>query len=227
MVKDALIRSRALRRTFIILTLLAFWLIPLTAFAHKEVTVGSYVFEIGWVNEPVIVGERNSLYLLITAADEQNPTEATGEHSHNEGTGEHDHAENTGESGQVTGVTGAEATLEFAVEYGSVRQTYDLRPVVGQPGQYTADLLPTREGQYTFHFSGALNGEAIDLKFEPEEVEPIGKLAFPELPTSSTDLAARLAAVQDQARTTQMIAIGSLVLGLIGTGLGIYGIIKK
>ena len=218
MVKDALIRSRALRRTFIILTLLAFWLIPLTAFAHREVTVGSYIFEIGWVNEPVIVGERNGLYLLITAANAQDHAEATSEHSHDEA---------TGDSNQEESVTGAEATLKFAVEYGSVRQSYELRPVVGQPGQYTADLLPTGEGQYTFHFSGAINGEAIDLKFEHEEVEPIGKLAFPEPSASSTELAARLAAVQAQARTTQMIAIGSLVLGLIGTGLGIYGIIKK
>ena len=40
-------------------------LIPLAALAHTEVEAGSYIFDYGWVNEPVIVGQPNSLYLFI------------------------------------------------------------------------------------------------------------------------------------------------------------------
>lgn len=201
--------SRPLWRALIGLTLLAFCLIPLTASAHEQVTVGSYTLEIGWINEPIIVGERNGLYLFITPAAEG------------------DHAEETSQNSQAAGVTGVEATLEFAVEYGGVRKTYPLRPILSSPGQYTADLIPTREGQYTFIFSGSINGEAIELEFEPEEVEPVGDLAFPEALPSSAQLMAQLAAVKAQANTSQMIAMGGVVLGLIGAGLGVYGLVKK
>lgn len=216
-----------LRRILIGLVLLAFCLIPLAASAHKEVNVGSYVFEIGWTNEPVLVGERNGLYLFITPANESDHAEETSDHDQAKEESEHDHAEETSQSSQAAGVTGAEATLEFAVEYGGIRKTYPLRPVPGSPGQYTADLIPTREGQYTFIFSGAINGEAVELEFEPEEVEPVGDLAFPEAPPSGAQLTAQLAALQAQTNTSQMIAIGGAVLGLIGAGLGVYGLVKK
>ena len=183
-------------------------LIPLAALAHTEVEVGSYIFDYGWVNEPVIVGQPNSLYLFIAPKEE-------GEHQEGE-TEEH-----------TEGVTGAEATLEFTVEYGSARQSYDLQPVPGQPGLYRADLIPTRRGQYTFHFSGEINGEPVDLRVEPEEVEAAGRLAFPEPMLESVDIATQLEAAQAQANTTQAIAIASGVVALIGVGLGIYGMRRK
>ncbi len=217
-IKKQLITSHPRWRALAVFTLLAVWLIPLTTSAHEEVAVGSYRFEIGWINEPVIVGERNGLYLFITPANESD---------HAEETSEHDHAEETNQNSQAAGVTGAEATLEFAVEYGGIRKTYPLRPVPSTPGQYTADLFPTREGQYTFIFSGSINGEAIDLKFEPEEVETADKLAFPEPIPSNAELTAQLAATQAQASTIQIIAIVGVVLGLIGMGLGVYGMVKK
>lgn len=219
--------TRLLQHISIGLVLLAFCLTPLTASAHKEVKVGSYVFEIGWTNEPVLVSERNGLYLFITSANESDHAEETSDHNQAEEASEHDHAEETSQNSQTAGVTGAETTLEFAVEYGGVRKTYPLRPVLGSPGQYTIDLIPTREGQYTFIFSGSINGEAIELEFEPEEVEPMDDLAFPEAPLSGAQLTAQLAAVQAQANTSQMIAIGGVILGLIGAGLGVYGLVKK
>ena len=219
MVKETLITLRIFWRVLIGFALLALWLVPFTTSAHEQVTAGSYQFEIGWVKEPVIVGERNGLDLFIS--------KGPNEHDHATDTSEHDHAEDTNQTSQDTGVTGAETTLKFAVEYGSVNQTYELRPVSGQPGHYTVDLIPTREGQYTFHLTGAINGEAVEVKVQPEEVVSAGKLAFPEPLASTADFAAQLATAQTQVRTTQIIAIGGVVLGLIGTGFGIYGLIKK
>ncbi len=198
--------SRTLVRAFGALILLAILIFPLTAMAHDEVEVGDYVFEIGWVSEPVIVGQPNGLYLFITPKEEQ--TE-----------GEEHHA--------AEGVTGAESTLKFTVEYGSASQAYDVLPVAEAPGRYTASFIPTREGQYTFRFTGTLNGETVDVTFEPEEVEPAGKFAFPEAPPSPAELAAQLAAAKAQADTAQTVAIVGVVLGLIGAGLGAYGLMKK
>jgi hypothetical protein len=201
--------SRSILRASTALILLALLITPLSAFAHEEVEAGNYVFEIGWMNEPVIVGQPNGLYLFITPKAESEHTE-----------GEEDHH-------AAEGVTGAESTLKFTIEYGSISQSYDLRPVRDQAGVYTADLIPTREGQYTFRFSGAINDEAVDVTFEPEEVESADKLAFPEPVSSPADLAAQLAVAQAQASTAQLIAIVGVVLGAIGGGIGVYALMKK
>jgi hypothetical protein len=45
-------------------------LTPRRALAHTRIEVGPYVLLLGWVEEPVIVGERNALVLGVTKADE-------------------------------------------------------------------------------------------------------------------------------------------------------------
>src|SRR5574341_790938 len=119
------------------------------------------------------------------------------------------------------------AVTRARVEYGSASQVYDLQPVEGEPGHYTAPFVPTREGQYTFHITGVINDETVDVKMDPEEVISAGKLAFPEAQPSAADLTAQLAAAKSQTGTAQTIAIVGAVLGLLGTGLGVYGLMKK
>jgi hypothetical protein len=219
MVKETPVTSRLLERVFIVLALLTLWLIPLTASAHEKVNAGSYHLEVGWVKEPVIVGERNGLDLFIA--------QSAGEQVQATATTEHDHDADTTEASQEAGVTGAESTLKFTVEYGSASQSYDLVPVEDKPGYYTADFIPTREGQYTFHLTGAINGEAVEVKVEPEEVVSAGKLAFPEPLESPGNSTGPRTAALNGGRTTQIIAIGGLLLGLIGTGLGVFSLMKK
>lgn len=206
--------SRICLRAMGAFLLLAWLLVPLTASAHEEVESGSYVLTIGWTNEPVIVGQPNSLYLFIAP-------KAEGEHSE-----ESEHTEgDTHEA--ANGVADAEATLEFAVEYGSVRRAYELQPIFGQPGLYAADFIPAREGQYTFHFTGTINGEAVDVTFEPEEVESAAALEFPEPSITTSDLSIQLQAAQGQVRTAQTIGIVGAVLGVIGIGLGAFALMRK
>jgi hypothetical protein len=208
--------SRLLLRAAGALILLgSLFLSPLHASAHEGVEAGSYVLTIGWNDEPVIVGQPNGLYLFIAPKEGEDHSEEEGHSEGEEGEAHHE------------GVTAAEGTLEFTVKYGSASQSYDLRPVSGEPGRYTATFIPTREGQYTFQFTGAINGEAVELAFEPEEVEAPGKLAFPEAPPSTIDLLAQLSSAQSQARTAQMIGVVGVILGLIGTGIGVYSLTRK
>jgi hypothetical protein len=183
------------------LVLLGIVFVPFVASAqpatHEEVDSGNYHFKIGWLSEPVIVGERNGLELFVAKKD--TPDEG------------------------LADIT----TLQFAVEYGGVSHTYEIVPAEDEPGAYTATFLPTREGQYTFHLTGKINDEAIDVSVEPEEVVAAGELAFPEAPTSTKDLETKLATAQAQTQTAQTLAIVGVVLGVIGTGLGVYGIMKK
>src|SRR5215213_1669136 len=48
-----------------------------TAYAHVDITVGDYAFEIGWVDEPPIVGQQNAILVnvLDTSGGEAKPVE--------------------------------------------------------------------------------------------------------------------------------------------------------
>jgi hypothetical protein len=172
--------------------------LPLTALAHEAVDIGNYHYEIGWVNEPVTVGERNALFLFVAPKDKPDQ-----------------------------GLAGVEATLKFTVEYGGVSQSYDLVPVENEPGQYTAVFIPTRLGQYTFHITGQIQNEAVDVSVKPEEVAEVGKLAFPVAQPTVGDLQAQLAAAQSQSTTTLYAAIAGLVFGVLGLGVALVAILKK
>ena len=130
--------------------LAALLLIPLTASAHEQsVESGNFVFEVGWLQEPVVVGERNGLELFVAPKDAP-------------------------EDG-IADIT----TLQFTVEYGSASQSYDLVPAEDDPGHYSAAFIPTVEGQYTFHLTGTVNDESVDVSVDPEEVVAAGNAGLP------------------------------------------------
>ena len=165
----------------------------ISAQAHDEVESGGYIFEIGWQFEPPVVGERNGLELFVAPHDEP-------------------------ESG-VEGIT----TLQFSVEYGSASRTYELAPAHEEPGHYSASFIPAVEGQYTFRLTGTVEGQAVIVEMEPEEVVGIGELAFPPV----ADLNTQVSTALGQAATARTIAILGVVLGAAGIALGAFGLRKK
>jgi hypothetical protein len=173
-------------------------MVPTAASAHESVDSGNYHYEIGWVNEPVIVGERNALDLFV--APKSQPDQ---------------------------GLAGVEMSLQFTVEYGGVNQSYDLVPVENEPGHYTAVFIPTRLGQYTFHLTGQIKDEKVDVSVQPEEVVAAGKLDFPEAQPAVADLQAQLATAQSQSNTALLAGTGGLAFGLIGLVFALYALLKK
>ncbi|MCA9968731.1 MAG: hypothetical protein KC425_00875 [Anaerolineales bacterium] len=163
--------------------------------AHTRVTVGPYAIVVGWVTEPPIVGERNALFFEIT------------------------------EDGAP--VTGAEAGLRAVIQYGGRTFQANLNPVAERPGEYTAELVPTIRGQYSVQLTGSLGDLAVDETIEPEEVFPADRLQFPEPQPDARALQQELrdsvAALEAQLRTARLLAIGGLVLGLAGLGVGAAG----
>lgn len=171
--------------------------LPLSAWAHEEVDSGSYHFEIGWVNEPVILGQRNGLDLFVATTEA--PEEGLPDIS----------------------------TLVFTVEYGGVNKSYDIVPVEGEDGHYTASFVPTRAGQYTFHITGSIEGESIDVSVDPEEVVSADTVSFPESQPSVAEMTSRIAAAEARASTAQTVAIVGLALGVIGVGLGAFATLRR
>jgi hypothetical protein len=81
-------------------------------------------------------------------------------------------------------VVGLEETLKLEVSYGGKTKTLRLRAVNDEQGNYTADMIPTQPGDYSFRLTGTINGIEIDETFSSAEgefssVEPISDIQFP------------------------------------------------
>jgi hypothetical protein len=89
--------------------------------AHQTVTVGPYNIEIGWLNEPPVIGQVNAIVLNLTSSD-----------------------------GSDTPVTEPISQLTLVVSYGGQAKNLTLQPLgEDTPGQYVAPILPTVPGLYT------------------------------------------------------------------------------
>lgn len=135
------------------------------AYAHEGREVGEYSIVFGWRLEPAVAGVLNGPELMITHHDTEEPVE------------------------------GLEATLQIEIQFGPATKVLELYPVWNSPGHYTADLIPTRPGDYTFIVTGTIEDTEINEKFtsadgEFSTVEPATDLLFPDSVDTLTELQA-------------------------------------
>jgi hypothetical protein len=164
---------------------------PQRVLAHSQVQVGPYVLIIGWLEEPVIAGERNAIVLEVT--ENEAP------------------------------VVGVESALQLTILYGGRTFIANLRPA-GQPGRYTAEILPTVRGQYTVQLSGKIGETVVDERLEPEEVLSPQVLQFPESPPDLSELEQTIQSLASQLRTAQLLALVGVGLGLAATVVAIIAL---
>ena len=127
-----------------------------TVLAHETITVGDYEIEIGWANEPPVVGQRNAIEINVsnTSSGEAQPVEDV-------------------------------SSLVVSVSYGGETKTLTLQPAgEDTSGQFVAPILPTVPGQYSLLLDGTLGDTAVDAEVEPEEVQPADTLQFPSVEAS-------------------------------------------
>ncbi len=129
--------------------------------AHEGREVGDYVIVFGWSVEPAYTGIVNG-------------PEFTVEHHE------------TGEA-----VEGLEETISLMVHYGDQSKMLTVYPVWNEPGHYTADLLPTRAGDYSFHMFGTIADTEVDEMFSSADgefstIEPATDIQFPVLEAVDT-----------------------------------------
>lgn len=134
------------------------------AAAHERRTVAEdYQFIVGFIDEPALLEEPNGIDLRVTNRQTNAP------------------------------VDGLEKTLKADVTVGAQTRTFELRARYGQKGAYTADLIPTRAGTWSFRFHGTINGVAVDERFESgpgrfNDVQPKAELQFPVREPSIAEL---------------------------------------
>jgi hypothetical protein len=120
------LRLSALTLATITIALLLGLLSPTTASAHERRAIANNGAEVvvGWLGEPAYLDQPNGVDFRVTNPATKAP------------------------------IDGLEKTVKVEVTKGGVSRTFDLRARFGQPGAYTADLIPTSTGDYTFRFVG-------------------------------------------------------------------------
>ncbi len=155
------------------------------ASAHTTVTNGPYNVEIGWLDEPPIVGQMNGIIMNLSTSD-----------------------------GNSTPVTEAISGLTLTVSYGGQNKALTLQPLgEDTPGQYVAPILPAIAGLYTVDVTGKLGTTDITVEIQPEEVEAATSVQFPQSVTASTVNAFGL--IGWMALAGLAIALSALVLAVL------------
>ena len=133
-----------------------------SAYAHTTITAEQYVIEIGWKDEPPLVGIQNAITFEFNQDDE---------------------------NGIKTPVTNSFKDLDASVKSGSITKTLDIQSDV-KPGNYYAKIIPTKTGSLSVDLKGTLNGVPVNQEIQIEDVESIDVLAFPPSGSSGQDVAA-------------------------------------
>jgi hypothetical protein len=183
------------RKIPFLVALIALLVVPATAFAHERRTIGNgkYDVTVGWDTEPAYAGLKNGASIRIAQAG----------------------------SNPAVPVEGADKTLKVSIRQGASTREFSLRAVFGQPGYYIADIVPTRDGDYQWTFTGSINGDQINERFDTADgkfngVEPVTALQFPQaLPDPSQESAA-VNAAQSEAQSARMLAMAGIGVGLLG-----------
>ena len=188
------------------------------ALAHEVRKVGAYQLTVGWQHEPVYAGTENAVQIFI-----------------------HD------SSGAPVDDLGNPVTLKVQVIFGSKTSDYlDLGPSfdedtgLGTHGEWDAAITPTEPGNYTFHLTGSIHGQAIDQKFTsgPETFNAVDDPATVEFPTktpsaqqqaaaitrlqaTTADAASDASSAKDSASTATTVGVVAIVLAVVLGGVAI------
>jgi len=127
-----------------------------SAYAHKTITVEKLEIEVGWQDEPPLVGLLNAITFEMN--------------------------ENTPD-GQ-SGIKNAFKNLVATIKSGGLEKTLDIDSDP-QAGHYHSKIIPTRTGSLVIELKGNINGIPIDSEITIEDVEDKSLLAFPDTTGSS------------------------------------------
>ena len=188
------------------------------ALAHVVKHVGPYEVAIGWLREPVYVGQLNAVQVVIKDA-----------------------------KGEPIADLGADALTVVVSAAGATSDpmalvpTFDEDTGLGTPGDYEEPIMPTAPGDYTFHVSGAIHGQKVDETISsgsdtfdaaieasqvqfPVPVPDLGQVATRVTQTDArvTQATADARAAEDAAATATLVGVAVGVVGIILGGGALY-----
>jgi hypothetical protein len=193
---------------------LAIGLMASPALAHEQRTVGAYKFTVGWQHEPTYVDVENAVQVFLHDA-----------------------------KGNAIDDLGTPVTLKLQVIFGTqtspfltLLPSFDPDTGLGMHGEFDAPITPTAAGNYTFHFTGTVNGQAIDERFTSSDStfnpvqDPTG-IEFPakdptahELSQGLQALSPRIGAAASKATSAHSTATMGETLGIIALVLAVVAV---
>lgn len=129
------------------------------SFAHTSKTFGNTTIEIGWLNEPPLASDLNSVTVQVEKES----------------------------NGQQSPVLNALANLTISVKYGTISKPLDFEPSPTTDGGYEAKILPTRVGPYILEAKGDVKGQKVDGEFKIEDAESKSIFSFPDSSIDTTN----------------------------------------
>lgn len=135
-----------------LMTFVTFMIVPQISFAHISKTFENTTIEAGWLSEPPLAGDLNSIVLQVSR----------------------------GASGEQTPVANALANLTLSVKSGTITKVLDFQPSPTTDGGYEGMVLPTRVGPYSLVLQGDVKGQKVDSEFKIEDVESKSIFSFPD-----------------------------------------------
>ena len=176
----------------------------LPAPAHEHRTAGSIVMTVGWGDEPPFTGIKNSVQLLL--------------------------ADKAGKP-----IVDLTDTLKVEVRFGSQTSgPLDIERVFGRAfgrqGDYRAQIVPTRPGTYSFHFSGTVDNQKIDETFTSSDktfdnVQDASAIEFPVKDPSPAELNGLVQRLGPRVEEAGSAAARANTIGTIGLVAGLVGIL--
>ena len=189
-------------------------------YAHTTVEVGPYEIEVGWQDEPPVVGILNAITIDIR--------------------------EPGNVEGASMGVNNAFKKLQASVVSGGASKVLDIN-TDPRPGHYYAKIIPTKTGSLEVKLTGEINGVEIDIIIPIEDVESTSILDFP--PTSASSSGQEVTALKNAVTSLQQdvssikagdststssdegaaynFAVFGLSLGAAGVILAIIAMVKR
>ena len=184
-----------------------------TALAHERRDVGEYQFVVGFIVEPALEGIKNGVDLRVTNTATEQPVE------------------------------GLQDSLQVEITHvpSETSKVFSLRTIFGDPGHYTADLIPTAPGVYQMRFFGTIEETEVNETFVSrgggggfDDIESSTDLHFPEHLPELREIESAVRGIQisvqgaqdaaldasDQASSANTLAIVALVVGVVGIAAG-------
>ena len=128
-------------------------------YAHTTIEVGPYEIEVGWQDEPPVVGILNAITIDI-----REPGDV---------------------EGASMGITNAFRNLDATIVSGGASKVLDIN-TDPRPGHYYAKIIPTKTGSLELKLEGEINGVKINDIIPIEDVESTSVLDFPVTSGSSS-----------------------------------------
>jgi hypothetical protein len=123
------------------------------AYAHITKMFGNIQVEVGWSNEPPLVGLLNNVIVQVNQTSGKNTQ---------------------------TPIINALASMDIAVKYGGVTKPLDFVPSEETEGLYNGQMIPTRPGTYGLVLNGTIQNQKINAEIPLDLVESTQKLNFPD-----------------------------------------------